>query len=128
MTEEKLKGERMFRVFQIFSSISLHLVLPLILTGILTITYGYAIKNIIGNLEYALIVFFSSTIVFFISRKKKYWDCLEWISPFIILAISLFLTYCYLSGTWFWISFIALVLVTIVCGFFTIMLRSINVQ
>lgn len=118
----------MFRLFQIFSSISLHLVLPLILTGILTITYGYAIRNVIGELEYTLIVFFSSTIIFFISSKEKYWDYLEWISPFIILAISLFLTYCYLSGTWFWISFIALVLVTIVYGFFTIILRSMNIQ
>lgn len=119
---------KIFRLFQVLSSLSMHLVLPLILTGILTISYLYTVRNVIGELEYILIVFFSSSILFYISRKDKYWDYLGWLSPFVILAMALFLTYCYLSGTWFWISFIALLVITIVYGFFTIMLRSINIQ
>ncbi len=117
----------MYRIFQLFSAISLHLVMPLILTLILTITYGYVIKNVIGEAEYILIVFFSSSIVFFISRKDKYWNFLEWISPFIILAILLFLTCLYLHGTWFLISIVILSVLTIFFGLFYILL-TMNIQ
>lgn len=118
----------MFKLFRVLSVISLHLIMPLVLTIIFTITYGYGISKVIGELEYIAIVFFSSSIAFIVSRDDRYWKYLEWVSPFVILAIGLFLTCHYLKDIWFWISFIVLIVATIVCGFFTIMLRSMNVQ
>ena len=99
---------------------SLDMLIPLLMAVVLFLVYD--------DIKLSTIVFLLAVMGYEIVSTERYQSFMMWISPFVILAMMLFLTYVYLSGTWFWVSFILLVVITLVYGVMSIMLRSINIQ
>ena len=110
----------MFRVFQFIMVWSMELVFPFVVSIIYFLIYK--------DIKLSAITLLSMFIVFKIGSLKKYESVLMLISPFVILAISIFLSCHYLTGTLFWITFFVLVLATIVHGAFIVMFKSLNIQ
>ncbi len=110
----------MFKVFQIMIMSGKDIVIPFVLSVILFLMYA--------DIQLSLIVFLSTIVGYKIVSAKRYESLVMWASPFIIIAVSLFLTCHYLTGMWFWIAFVVLIMVTIAYGFFMLVFRSLNIQ